>query len=685
MIKSLTGKSPASGYPIIDYDEIQNGDYFLVGREALVFQEFDELKPPEYLEVTAPVREHQKPKIARCISDVRIPVKNNPLQRYSDSEYKSILDRAVKLIEKGVTPVISLPMGAGKTTHLMWNYIRYIPSSGIYVTMPNVRLALDVYASIEKAKKDRKETHLVGKQIDGIISVTGARIVVQTPAYLNAEVPNVIDEFQFLSHFNVEKISNRAYWKRLILMSATPFTPLLAAAQLAGVIWESITGRPVRTRKAWFLRGKLNRGNPDSAYIPNRCVLFGRGEPSEIGDSPVIHRLRDSLPGRRKTAAIVHPNLCFGYNPDVNFVLGVVDFKRHIYCATDNPAVIVSKTSLPIDFESAVQALGRCSRNEDGPRVLILDDVASYSLHRFVTPQLPQAPFKELNGFAESYVSKTAPQGEHKKTFPPSIQDWFVNVRDSKIKLNGRECRIDVQPKVKSVWGITINGPHISAMYTSEQPGGKNELIYDVKPIIDTTTKLPIASAKLTECIPGSFPVFCFNEAETFLPKVFESIKENGFSTTHINGYFNIILKKAPFKHSEFKNFYLSAMTYIMSQTGGALRVTPGTTADSADLSRVQAEIPEKTGSFSLVPFGAESDVFIQKTGKPPALRIVFDWIVVPREHRKEYPRYSCEYIFYVKRTAYAVLFNKHPQPSEDLDMRTLDLIWTTTEDCRFY
>lgn len=55
-------------------------------------------------------------------------------------------------------------------------------------------------------------------------------IVVQSPAKLKVGDLNVIDEFQNLSFHNIKTIEDTRIWKDLILMSATPFVPLLAAA-----------------------------------------------------------------------------------------------------------------------------------------------------------------------------------------------------------------------------------------------------------------------------------------------------------------------------------------------------------------------------------------------------------------------------------------------------------------------
>lgn len=54
------------------------------------------------------------------------------------------------------------------------------------------------------------------------------QIIVQTPAYLDLTHNNFIDEFQFITHHNIEAILLRGlYTGRTILASATPYITLL--------------------------------------------------------------------------------------------------------------------------------------------------------------------------------------------------------------------------------------------------------------------------------------------------------------------------------------------------------------------------------------------------------------------------------------------------------------------------
>lgn len=65
--------------------------------------------------------------------------------------------------------------------------------------------------------------------------------MVQSPAKLKLGDINVIDEFQNLSFHNIKTIEDIRIWKNLILMSATPFVPLLAAAVKAKIPIEFLT------------------------------------------------------------------------------------------------------------------------------------------------------------------------------------------------------------------------------------------------------------------------------------------------------------------------------------------------------------------------------------------------------------------------------------------------------------
>lgn len=62
-------------------------------------------------------------------------------------------------------------------------------------------------------------------------------MIVQTPGYLGRDQDgiNVIDEFQNMTEFAQDFFTTKKNWKNIILMSATPDVPLVAAAIEAGI------------------------------------------------------------------------------------------------------------------------------------------------------------------------------------------------------------------------------------------------------------------------------------------------------------------------------------------------------------------------------------------------------------------------------------------------------------------
>lgn len=69
---------------------------------------------------------------------------------------------------------------------------------------------------------------------------------------------NVIDEFQFLSEFNMAYLTVKENWRKLILMSATPEVPLLDAATSAGVELHWVKKESLRKAKRFLVRGNLD-------------------------------------------------------------------------------------------------------------------------------------------------------------------------------------------------------------------------------------------------------------------------------------------------------------------------------------------------------------------------------------------------------------------------------------------
>lgn len=70
--------------------------------------------------------------------------------------------------------------------------------------------------------------------------------------------------------------------------------------------------------------------------------------------------------------------------------------------------VLTMVTSLPIEYEMLVQAIGRSARNNDFGSVTWVDDVMSYTTHRIQSPPIEkEIKNKLLEPFYEGYYSKT--------------------------------------------------------------------------------------------------------------------------------------------------------------------------------------------------------------------------------------------------------------------------------------
>lgn len=156
--------------------------------------------------------------------------------------------------------------------------------------------------------------------------VVSGHIVVQTPWYLTGGVYNVIDEFQFVSTFNLLFLQNKANWKKLILMSATPHVPLIASAKRAGIKMKFIEKESYRTAKRFSIFGdfkfKIDR-------IPPATIVFTTKLPSEDNEKIGVANLTmKTIPNKKMDRLVVHQNYVYGYNPPINVMIGVIGFKR---------------------------------------------------------------------------------------------------------------------------------------------------------------------------------------------------------------------------------------------------------------------------------------------------------------------------------------------------------------------
>lgn len=86
-----------------------------------------------------------------------------------------------------------------------------------------------------------------------------------------------------------------------------------------------VVRKPLRVQKRFFVWGKL-----DVNYfrIPDKGMCFSYfPRPKEMENAPTFNGRGLTIPGR-PLAEINHPNLCFGYNPIANYIIGMVDFVR---------------------------------------------------------------------------------------------------------------------------------------------------------------------------------------------------------------------------------------------------------------------------------------------------------------------------------------------------------------------
>lgn len=105
-------------------------------------------------------------------------------------------------------------------------------------------------------------------------------IIVQTPGYLRSGVYNFIDEFQFITEFNIdfmETLSN--YNGKTIISSATPYTPLIGCLEDAGVTINTLAIPPLRKTKRFMVWGMPKL---DPERMPERAIFYTTKVPLEL-------------------------------------------------------------------------------------------------------------------------------------------------------------------------------------------------------------------------------------------------------------------------------------------------------------------------------------------------------------------------------------------------------------------
>lgn len=68
----------------------------------------------------------------------------------------------------------------------------------------------------------------------------------------------MIDEFQNMTEFAQDFFTTKKNWKNIVLMSATPDVPLVAAAAEAGIKFLRLKSNNLRRAKRFLLWGKPN-------------------------------------------------------------------------------------------------------------------------------------------------------------------------------------------------------------------------------------------------------------------------------------------------------------------------------------------------------------------------------------------------------------------------------------------
>lgn len=171
--------------------------------------------------------------------------------------------------------------------------------------------------------------------------MTNGDIIVQTPAYLGQHKDgiNVIDEYQFLSFHNKDYLMVRKNWKNMLLMSATPMVPLLAAAQDAGIQIEYIKPQNLRTCRRYFAQDKRAF---NIERMPPHCITFSTQKRKVNDGNIMIKQLHEhnATTAQNAKRIIAHPNFVFGYSPHIPLIMGIFDFVRRLCVCSNDPGIM---------------------------------------------------------------------------------------------------------------------------------------------------------------------------------------------------------------------------------------------------------------------------------------------------------------------------------------------------------
>lgn len=153
-------------------------------------------------------------------------------------------------------------------------------------------------------------------------------------------------------------------------MSATPYVPFLAAAKAnVQIPLTYVKSKNLRTKKRFILYGTLPK--MDFNYLPNETIAFTTQEVEVTDFSPSVITLNSEVKGARP-CQVVHPNLCFGYNPPNTVRYGFISFTRTVFSHCNEYGFVKAAMSTSPEYESVVQALGRIVRNVDATGFIVV-------------------------------------------------------------------------------------------------------------------------------------------------------------------------------------------------------------------------------------------------------------------------------------------------------------------------
>lgn len=136
-----------------------------------------------------------------------------------------------------------------------------------------------------------------------------------------------------MSFHNLDVITSKKLWSNLVLMSATPFVPMIASAMRHSIKINYIQAGQLRASPNFILWGTPKIKNLSNT--PDNTVIFTTAHPGISNHNPTILGNGLQLSGQSK-GLLVHPSLVFGANVERNYKIGIINFKRHMMEAFEN-------------------------------------------------------------------------------------------------------------------------------------------------------------------------------------------------------------------------------------------------------------------------------------------------------------------------------------------------------------